>query len=193
MVEIYRMEFDITGKRIQKAGFRSAIEDIALDLGITGIAENKEEIDESKMKVYSVHVVAEGKMEGLKAFIERINSINTFHKINKVDTSVLNTVTLYLERKYPEFSIKRGENEVPERMDEAAYYMKHMSGDMKEMSNETKNMREETHNNFQTMEKKYHNISNKLNLFVGIIAEYIKSEKPELKDTVDALQEQYKD
>ncbi len=223
MDDLYTLAFEITGKKIQKSGFRSAIEEIALELEITGSAKNKEQKDETGLTRYSVDVVAEGTKENLQTFIQRISEINTFHMVNSIERGKLEFAKRNDsdQRNYPVFAIERGGDHVGERMDEAAYYMKsmskdmgemsgdmkgmrtdmqsmdatmgEMSGDMKEMGNETKIMRKETHENFQTMETKYHNISNKLNLFVDIVAEYIKSEKPELRDTVDALQKQYKE
>jgi acylphosphatase len=221
MDALYAITFEITGKKIQKAGFRSAVQDIAVDLEITGYAKNKSRKDESGLLRYSVEVKAEGTRHKLKKFIEGINTINTFHVVNPLNANELLEKAKKNEtgkRENPAFSIDRDGDHVGERMDEAAYYMKSlsqdmkgmsgdmkvMSGDMKEMrkevhgdiqtmSGEMTQMREETHENFQTMEKKYHNISNKLNLFVEIIAEYVKSTKPELKDTINGLREQYKE
>ncbi|MBD3397508.1 hypothetical protein GF412_00250 [Candidatus Micrarchaeota archaeon] len=227
---LYVVTFEITGKKIQKAGFRAAIEEIALDLDITGSAKNKQEKDKTGLMRYSVEVVAEGTKKDLEEFIQKINGINTFHVVNPIKKEIIDSAKKNEsgQRNAAVFAIDREGDRVGERMDEAAYYMKNMSKDlggmrtdmkgmrgdmqtmsgemkgmhgemkgmredMQDMSAETKAMREETHKNFQTMEGKYHNISNKLNLFVDIIAEYVKSEKPELKDTVEALKEQYKD
>ncbi|MBN2122522.1 acylphosphatase [Candidatus Micrarchaeota archaeon] len=300
MDNLYSITFEVTGKKIQKAGFRSAIEDIAVDLEITGYAKNKSREDSSGLTKYYVEVAAEGTKENLKEFIRRVSEINTFHVVNPLDAGSLLGRAKKNEsgrREHKEFIIDRGGDRVGERMDEAAYYMKslskdmkgmngtmgemsgdmkgmsedmkglrgtmgEMSGDMKGMSEDMKGlrgtmgemsadmkgmngtmqgmsgemrgmskdmknmnstmggmskelkgvssdikgmskntqnlgeemskMREETHQNFQTMDSKYHNISNKLNLFVDIVAEYVKSEKRELSDTVDGLKEKYK-
>jgi acylphosphatase len=141
MDEIYRLEFTITGKRIQKAGFRSTIESIAMDLEITGHAENGESLDKTGMKVYSVQVVAEGTEKGLMSFIERINGINTFHRVNQLDAGKIFSFGKAIQkREHPEFTIVRGENEVSERMDEAAYYMKHTHMDMERVGGEMEKM-----------------------------------------------------
>lgn len=202
MEDLYTLTFKITGKKIQKSGFRSAIEELALDLEITGSAKNRMEKDASGLMKYSVEVTAEGTKENLRKFIGEINKINTFHVVNPVDGGKVDSANRNEtnRRIASVFTIEREGDHVGERMDEAAYYMKGMSKDMKGMrgdmgvvSTEIKDMRGETHGNFQTMEKRYHNISNKLNLFVDIVAEYVKSEKSELRETIDALREQYRD
>ena len=206
---MYRIEFEITGKRIHKAGFRSAVEDIAMDLGITGRAENHEEIDRTGLKVYSVHVLAEGNEESLKSFVERIDSINDFHMVDKIDAgSTFSSGQRITKREYPEFVIIRGENEIAERMDEAVYYMKYSHREMKKiergtsqipdlksethgMKEEMHGMREETNRNFGVMEGKYHKISDNLNFFVDIVAEYAGLTNPLLKERIKEIKKQY--
>lgn len=199
MVGIYSVEFNVTGRRVQKAGFRSAVERIALDLGITGHAENREEIDKTGMKVFSVHIVAEGTEENLRAFIGRINKINTFHAVSMLDVeSIFSSKKATPRRQYPEFSIIRSENEISERMDEAVHYMKDLYGEthsVKEeihsVKEEIHSMKEETNSNFKTMEGKYHKISDNLTFFAEVVAEYVAYTKPELKGRIEEIKRQY--
>ena len=186
MVEINQIGFDVAGKKVQKAGFRSAIEDIAIELSITGRVKNNAPVpDESGLNIYSVNVLAEGKKEDLKKFIEKINKINTFHKVNEIDLKVLDSAKHMEKREFPEFEIVRKEGEASERMDEAVFYVKDIYKGIRDM-------KEETHENFQTMEKKYHTISNNLNFFVEVIAAYAAATNPELKEPIEKLKEKYK-
>lgn len=221
MADVYSLELILTGKKIQKSGFRSAIENIALEIDITGTAENIKEEDETGKYRYSVKVVGEGDEKQLQEFIKRINKINTFHQINKIDESIITSKKQILKRAYPEFVFKRDPaTEIPERMDEAVYYVKDLYKEMhslkddsnnnfeglqKETHNlreetnnnleniykETRNMKEETKENFEIMEGKYHTISENLNLFVDIVAEYAKIKEPGLADKVDDLKKKY--
>jgi len=204
MTAIYSLELIITGKKIQKSGFRSAVEDIALDLSITGTAENIKKQDKTGMNVYEVKVIGEGTEVNLREFVRRVNKINTFHQINKLDENVLNSKKQIDRRFYPEFVIKRDEkNEIPERMDEAVHYVKHLYGEMhdlkeetnknfNELSGETRTLKEETNENFKTMEKKYHTISENLTFFVDIVAEYAKMKEPGLGGKIDEIKKKYK-
>lgn len=147
MADIYSLELTITGKRIQKSGFRSAIENIALDIDITGTAENIREEDETGKFQYIVKVVGEGNELQLQEFIQRINKINTFHSINKISEDEINSKKIISKRVYPEFIIKRDPStEIPERMDEAVYYVK-------DLYKETRSLKEDTNKNFETLHK----------------------------------------
>ncbi|MEW5996982.1 MAG: acylphosphatase [Candidatus Micrarchaeota archaeon] len=191
MAEICRMEFEITGKRIQKAGFRAVLEEIALELEITGSAKNEEKLDETGLKRHSVRVVAEGTREGLERFMERINATNTFHKINPINTAILRSAKPVAKRSCPEFSIVRSPDEIPERMDEAVFYVKDMYKQMHGLNDGMRSMKEETNGNFRTMEEKYHAISNNLDFFVDVAAEYAATTKPQIKDKIAELRRQY--
>jgi acylphosphatase len=185
MADIYSLELVITGKRIQKSGFRSAIENVALDIDITGTAENIKEEDETGKIQYKVKVIGEGDEEQLHELIRRINKINTFHQINKIDVDIINSKKAISKRTYPEFIIKRDPStEMSERMDEAVYYVK-------DLYNEMHSLKDDTNNNFKTMERKYHTISENLNLFVDIVAEYAKIKEPALAGKVDDLKKKY--
>lgn len=194
MAELYSLELIITGKRIQKAGLRSVIENKALNLGITGTAENIEEFDETGKKICKVKVTAEGTEDELREFIKEINKINTFHELDKIDEGAISTKKSITKRTYPEFIIKRDpEKEVPERMDEAVYYVKHLYGKTDNLAEETRGMRKETQENFKTMETKYHTISENLDTFVQIVAEYVKQQRPESSSKIDEiLKKRYK-
>lgn len=191
MAGIYGVEFEITGKRIQKAGFRSVLEEIALDLDITGSAKNEDKLDETGLRRHSVRVMAEGELNNLKRFIERINSTNTFHTLNSVDAAILRSAKPLVKRAHADFSIVRSPNEIPERMDEAVFYVKDMYSQMHGLNDGMHSMKEETNANFKTMEGKYHAISNNLNFFVDVIAEYAAITKPQLKDKIAELKRQY--
>jgi len=185
MEALYSLELIISGKRIQKSGFRSAIENIALDVDITGTAENIKEEDETGKIRYKVKVIVEGSENQLQEFIARINRINTFHQIIEIDEDAIHSKKSISKRAYPEFVIKRDPSaEISERMDEAVFYVK-------DLYKETHALKVETNNNFETMEKKYHTISENLNLFVDIVAEYAKIKEPALSDKVDELKKKY--
>ena len=158
MSSLYSLEFIITGRKIQKSGFRSAVESVALDIGITGTAENLKKPDQTGKTIHEVRIIAEGSEDELKEFLLRVGRINTFHQVNQFDDNLLNSKKQIEHRSYSEFVIKRDEkSELPERMDEAVHYVKHLYGEMH-------SLKEDTNKNFETMERKYHAISENLTL-----------------------------
>lgn len=181
MTDLYSIEFTITGKKVQKAGLRSAIEDIALDLGMTGMAKNITKQDKTGKNIYEVKIIGEGTERELGEFIKKINGINTFHVLDKLDEKIIGAKKHIDKRAYPEFVIDRDpKSEIPERMDEAVQYVKHLYGEMH-------GMRDDTNKNFGTMERKYHTISENIDAFVQIAAEYVKQQNPENSAKIDEI------
>jgi len=158
MNPLYRLEIFVTGKRIQKAGFRSAVEEAAADANVTGKVENVQDKDKSGRLIKKVRVIGEGSENELKNFIEKLNLINGFHEVDKIPVDVLHSKKEIENREFEEFVIVRKEHELAERFDEAAFYMKgmktemsgmrkdmqEMSSDMKGMSNDMKEMSTDT-------------------------------------------------
>ena len=64
--DLTRAEIIVKGK-VQRAGYRDAVDDIAAELDVTGFVEN--------VKPRDVRIIAEGKEENIKAMHEEITRL----------------------------------------------------------------------------------------------------------------------
>lgn len=102
-----RAEIVVSGK-VQRVGYRDAVEKMARELNITGFVEN--------IKPYDVRIVAEGEKENIEEFIEKI-------KIHEFPISVEHIGVMFEETtsEFEYFMTKRGDwhEELGERLDAA--------------------------------------------------------------------------
>jgi acylphosphatase len=103
--------------RVQKAGFRDFIDEVAFDLDITGFVEN--------LKDGTVRIVCEGSKENIREFISKI-------KIKEYPIRVEECEVTYSDYagEFKDFSIIREEdivNATYERMDAAGRYMRELN------------------------------------------------------------------
>ena len=114
-----RAELIIHG-RVQKAGFRDFIDEIAFDLALNGYVKN---LDEG-----TVQVICEGEEGSIRELLEKVN-------INQYPIRVTNIDVIYTEAtgEYATFEIIRDEELTTatyERMDAAVRYMREMNSNL---------------------------------------------------------------
>ena len=130
--------------RVQKAGYRNFVDEAAYVLGIKGEVKNLED--------GSVEIIAQHKDEGaLEKFVEKIS-------VSEYPIHVREVKREYVDvSPFEEFDIKRGDlaAEQSERLDEAAFYLRKVSGRLDSFS-------ENTSSRFDVVDTKYGKISDKL-------------------------------
>ncbi|MDO8726562.1 MAG: acylphosphatase [Candidatus Methanoperedens sp.] len=103
--------------RVQKAGFRDFIDEMAFNLALNGYVKN---LDDG-----TVHVICEGEEPKIKEFVEKIN-INQYPiRVEKIDIKYKSPT-----HKFKTFEIIRDEDistATYDRMDAAARYMREMN------------------------------------------------------------------
>jgi len=103
--------------RVQKAGFRDFIDEIAFNLALNGYVKN---LDDG-----TVHVICEGEETKIKEFVEKIN-INQY----PIRVEKINIIYKSPTHKFKTFEIIRDEDLTTatyDRMDAAARYMREMN------------------------------------------------------------------
>ena len=107
-----RLTLIVSGK-IQKAGYREKVIDIAKSLGLSGYSEN--------LPGGRVRIIAEGEEEKLELFKDHINIQNTLIKVSNIKSTYGNAT-----REFSGFSklVKGGETD--ERLDTAATLLKEL-------------------------------------------------------------------
>ena len=114
-----RAEIIISG-RVQKAGFRDFIDEIAFDLNLDGYVKN---LDDG-----TVEVVCEGEESPIREFLEKINIIQYPIRVENIDVVYKNPTC-----EYKTFEVIREEDltlATYERMDAAVRYMRQMNSDL---------------------------------------------------------------
>ncbi len=114
-----RAEIIIYG-RVQKAGFRDFIDEIAFDLNINGYVKN--------LKDGTVQVICEGEESGIGELLEKINIRQYPVRVEKMDVKYENPTG-----EFRTFEIIREEDLTEatyERMDAAARYMREMNSSL---------------------------------------------------------------
>ena len=173
--------------RVQSAGYRDEVENLALEFGIKGSVRNMAEKDR-------VEIVCEAD--------ERI--IDKFLKNVKIKNEIIDVKKLTVKKTKPTgefktFKIIREDkdSEIAERMDEA---VKHLKGvkkgmyevrdevkgsrkDIKGVGDEVKEFRLETKENFQTMKNDYGEIS----LYMERIIESTEKDRKDFRDAIKEL------
>ncbi|PJB22206.1 MAG: hypothetical protein CO114_01330 [Euryarchaeota archaeon CG_4_9_14_3_um_filter_38_12] len=173
--------------RVQSAGYRDEVENLALEFGIKGSVRNMAEKDR-------VEIVCEAD--------ERI--IDKFLKNVKIKNEIIDVKKLTVKKTKPTgefktFKIIREDkdSEIAERMDEA---VKHLKGvkkgmyevrdevkgsrkDIKGVGDEVKEFRLETKENFQTMKNDY----GKISLYMERIIESTEKDRKDFRDAIKEL------
>jgi len=173
--------------KVQSAGYRDEVEDVALYLGIKGFVRNMEEKDR-------VEIVCEADERIIDKFLKKIKIKNELIDVKKLTvkktkpTGEFNTFKIIREDK---------DSEIAERMDEA---VKHLKGvkkgmyevrdevkgsrkDIKGVGDEVKEFRLETKENFQTMKNDY----GKISLYMERIIESTEKDRKDFRDAIKEL------
>ncbi len=114
-----RAEIIIHG-RVQKAGFRDLIDEIAFDLDLTGYVKNLED--------GTVQVICEGEEDSIKELLEKINIRQYPIRVEKTDVEYKKPTG-----EFKSFEIIREEDLTTatyERMDMAVRYMREMNANL---------------------------------------------------------------
>lgn len=114
-----RAEIIISG-RVQKAGFRDFIDEIAFDLNLDGYVKN---LDDG-----TVEIVCEGEESPIRDFLEKINIIQYPIRVENIDVVYKDPTW-----EYKTFEVIREEDltlATYERMDAAVRYMRQMNSDL---------------------------------------------------------------
>ena len=114
-----RAEIIISG-RVQKAGFRDFIDEIAFDLNLDGYVKN---LDDG-----TVEIVCEGEEGPIRDFLEKINIIQYPIRVENIDVVYKDPTW-----EYKTFEVIREEDltlATYERMDAAVRYMRQMNSDL---------------------------------------------------------------
>lgn len=114
-----RAEIIISG-RVQKAGFRDFIDEIAFDLNLDGYVKN---LDDG-----TVEIVCEGEEGPIREFLEKINIIQYPIRVENIDVVYKDPTW-----EYKTFEVIREEDltlATYERMDAAVRYMRQMNSDL---------------------------------------------------------------
>jgi acylphosphatase len=162
--EDVRTEIIIHG-RVQKAGYKDFIDEIAFNLNINGNVKN---LDDG-----TVQVICEGKENNIKELIEKINVIQYPIHVEKIDSKYMVPTG-----EFKTFEIIRDKDPTIatyERMDSAARYMREMNANL---GSKVDMLRTDTNKNFKELDDKYKLISEGMFAIVN-----------ELKDTNRVLGE----
>lgn len=154
-----RAEIIIHG-RVQKAGYKDFIDEIAFNLNINGNVKNLEND--------TVQIVCEGKENDIKELIKKIEIIQYPIRVEKIDVNISSIEEE--EKEFSTFEIVREEDltlATYERMDSAARYIREMNSNLGGkidnlgncLSGKIDDLRTETTKNFKEMDKKYKLIS----------------------------------
>jgi len=173
--------------RVQSAGYRDEVENLALEFGIKGSVRNMAEKDR-------VEIVCEADERIIDKFLKKIKIKNEIIDVKKLTvkktkpTGEFNTFKIIREDK---------DSEIAERMDEA---VKHLKGvkkgmyevrdevkgsrkDIKGVGDEVKEFRLETKENFQTMKNDY----GKISLYMERIIESTEKDRKDFRDAIKEL------
>lgn len=151
-----RAEIIIYG-RIQKAGYKDFIDEVAFNLDINGNVENLEN--------GTVQIICEGEEDNIKELIKKINIKQYPIRVEKIDEKYKRATG-----EFKTFEIIRDKDMAKatyERMDSAARYMREMNSNLgNKIDNLSTNLGgkidsliTETNDNFEKMDKKYRLIS----------------------------------
>ena len=173
--------------KVQSAGYRDEVEDVALYLGIKGFVRNMEEKDR-------VEIVCEADERIIDKFLKKIKIKNEL-----IDVKKLTVKKTKPTGEFKTFKIirKNKDSEIAERMDEA---VKHLKGvkkgmyevrdevkgsrkDIKGVGDEVKEFRLETKENFQTMKNDY----GKISLYMERIIESTEKDRKDFRDAIKEL------
>lgn len=173
--------------KVQSAGYRDEVEDVALYLGIKGFVRNMEEKDR-------VEIVCEADERIIDKFLKKIKIKNEI-----IDVKKLTVKKTKPTGEFKTFKIIREDkdSEIAERMDEA---VKHLKGvkkgmyevrdevkgsrkDIKGVGDEVKEFRLETKENFQTMKNDY----GKISLYMERIIESTEKDRKDFRDAIKEL------
>ena len=173
--------------KVQSAGYRDEVEDVALYLGIKGFVRNMEEKDR-------VEIVCEADERIIDKFLKKIKIKNEL-----IDVKKLTVKKTKPTGEFKTFKIIREDkdSEIAERMDEA---VKHLKGvkkgmyevrdevkgsrkDIKGVGDEVKEFRLETKENFQTMKNDY----GKISLYMERIIESTEKDRKDFRDAIKEL------
>ena len=173
--------------KVQSAGYRDEVEDVALYLGIKGFVRNMEEKDR-------VEIVCEADERIIDKFLKKIKIKNEL-----IDVKKLTVKKTKPTGEFKTFKIirKNKDSEIAERMDEA---VKHLKGvkkgmyevrdevkgsrkDIKGVGDEVKEFRLETKENFQTMKNDY----GKISLYMERIIESTEKDRKDFRDATKEL------
>ena len=160
-----RARIIVEGK-VQSAGYRDEVEDIALDLGITGFVRNMVEKDR-------VEIVCEADEKVIDEFLKNVKIKNEI-----IDVKKLTAKKTKPTGEFKAFRVIRGDkdSEIAERMDEAVKHLKGMKKglygvrdevkgsreDIKGVRDEIREFRTETKESFNSLDEKYHVVSQSL-------------------------------
>ncbi|MBA3043591.1 hypothetical protein FP804_00460 [archaeon] len=160
-----RARIIVEGK-VQSAGYRDEVEDIALDLGITGFVRNMVEKDR-------VEIVCEADEKVIDEFLKNVKIKNEI-----IDVKKLTAKKTKPTGEFKAFRVIRGDkdSEIAERMDEAVKHLKGMKKglygvrdevkgsreDIKGVREEIREFRTETKESFNSLDEKYHVVSQSL-------------------------------
>ncbi|MBU2565665.1 MAG: acylphosphatase, partial [Candidatus Thermoplasmatota archaeon] len=127
-----RARIIVEGK-VQSAGYRDEVEDIALDLGITGFVRNMVEKDR-------VEIVCEADEKVIDEFLKNVKIKNEI-----IDVKKLTAKKTKPTGEFKAFRVIRGDkdSEIAERMDEAVKHLKGMKKGLYGVRDEVKGSRED--------------------------------------------------
>ncbi len=173
--------------RVQSAGYRDEVENLALEFGIKGSVRNMAEKDR-------VEIVCEADERIIDKFLKKIKIKNEI-----IDVKKLTVKKTKPTGEFKTFKIIREDkdSEIAERMDEA---VKHLKGvkkgmyevrdevkgsrkDIKGVGDEVKEFRLETKENFQTMKNDY----GKISLYMERIIESTEKDRKDFRDAIKEL------
>ena len=119
--------------KVQSAGYRDEVEEVALDLGIKGFVRNMEEKDR-------VEIVCESDERIIDKFLKKIKIKNEIIDVKKLDVKKIKPTG-----EFKTFRIIRGDkdSEIAERMDEAVKHLKGVKKGLYEVRDEVKGSRDD--------------------------------------------------
>ncbi|MBS3057677.1 MAG: acylphosphatase [Candidatus Diapherotrites archaeon] len=162
-MQLIRATLIVSG-RVRKVGYRLIVEEKALGLGVKGTVEN--------MPDGRVRIVCEGEKEKIDEFINAINLKERLINVQNIDKKIDKATG-----KFKEFRIisENDMKELRESTDAGAMYLRVLV--------------EDTNNNFNSLDKKYGSISEKMDKFAEVISEIIKTLREDRAEIIETLKE----
>ena len=164
--------------KVQSAGYRDEVENIALELGIKGFVRNMEEKDR-------VEIVCESDEKVIDKFLKDIKIKNEI-----IDVKKLGVKKTKPTGEFKTFRVIREDkdSEIAERMDEAVKHLKGMKKGMYGVRDEVKGSREDIKEMHQDMNTRFDWVAEKYG-DIGIGINSIKDDLGELKNMGNDVKE----
>jgi acylphosphatase len=155
--------------RVQKAGYKDFIDEIAFNLNVNGKVKN---LDNG-----TVQIICEGSENGIKELIKKIDIRQYPVRVEKID--IVSMIPIEeANKEFTSFEIVREEDltlATYERMDSAARYIREMNSNLGDkidslgtcLGGKIDSFKTETADNFGKMDKKYDKISDNMFAIVG--------------------------